>query len=526
MIGERPTPPKGAKWAEPAKYTDKLVFRFDKIGEVPTGYSHLFVVPAGGGTPKQVTSGDYQHAGVWAYPPDYDWDPDGKSLVFAANRSEDWERQTPEKEIYDVSLETGEIRQLIQRKGPDQSVAVSPSGNYIAYLGYDERYQGYQLTGLYLANRDGSNPRLLSGKLDRSVGAPTWSADGRSILATYASEGVTSLASFDFEGGYAVLEKGLGGGTNAYTGGSFSQSKAGLCAFTGKTSYTASEVMIGCGRGEPKTLTSLNGDLLSQRELGEVEEIWWHSSKDQRRVQGWIIKPPGFDPAKKYPLILEIHGGPFAAYGPGFDIEKQLYAAAGYVVLYTNPRGSTTYGEEFGNLIHHAYPGDDFYDLDSGVDAVIARGYVDPEQLFITGGSGGGVLTAWSIARTHRYKAAVPFYPVIHWDNFAFTTDVVSWTINNVMPGPPWDHAENYRQRSLMMVANQVKTPTLIMTGEEDWRTPMSESEMYYKALKWQGVEAVLVRVPNEPHGIRVRPSNQISKVTTTLGWFGKFRDK
>jgi acylaminoacyl-peptidase len=223
-------------------------------------------------------------------------------------------------------------------------------------------------------------------------------------------------------------------------------------------------------------------------------------------------------------MILEIHGGPFANYGDRFDEEKQLMAAAGFVVLYTNPRGSTSYGEEFGNLIHHAYPGDDFYDLNAGVDAVIAKGYIDEKNLFVTGGSGGGVLTAWMIGHTDRFRAALAFYPVINWESFSLTADMAPSSVNNWFPGFPWDHPENYDKRSLLSVVKNVKTPTLIMTGEEDYRTPMSESEQYYKALKMRGVESVLVRVPEEPHGIRRRPSHEASKITTLQGWFDKYK--
>ena len=523
MIGEVPTPPAGAEWAEPAKMTDKLTFRFNGIGEVAPGYSHLFVVPAEGGTPRQVTHGNYHHGGFFSTAADYVWAPDGKSLIFSTNRSDNWEYESPETQLYEIALAGGEVKQLTHRKGPDKEVTISPDGKQIAYTGYDERYQGYQLTNLYLANRDGSNARVISKNLDRTVTGPQWAADGRSIYAVFVSEGIAKLAQFDLKGGHKILAENLGTGATAYAGGGYSLSDNGNYALATKTSYAPSDVAIGRGGRKLKQLTSLNNSLLTHRELGQVEELWWDSSQDGRPVQGWIIKPPQFDPAKKYPLILEIHGGPFAAYGPSFDIEKQLLAAAGYVVLYANPRGSTSYGEEFGNLIHHSYPGDDFFDLNSGVDALIKQGYLDDQQLYVTGGSGGGVLTAWLIGRSNRFRAAVPFYPVINWESFVFTTDVVTWTVNNVMPGLPWDHRENYEKRSLLAVSKNVKTPTLIMTGEEDWRTPMSESEQYYKALKLQGVDTVLVRVPGESHGIRARPSHQMSKVTTTLGWFEKY---
>ena len=208
---------------------------------------------------------------------------------------------------------------------------------------------------------------------------------------------------------------------------------------------------------EPQVLTEVNADVLEYRALAQLEEIWFESSHDGRKVQGWLLEPPGFDPAKKYPLILEIHGGPFAAYGPGFDLEKQLMAAAGYMVLYTNPRGSTSYGEGFGNLIHHAYPGDDFHDLMSGVDAVIARGAVDEEQLFVTGGSGGGVLTSWTIGRTDRFRAAVTVYPVINWTSWVLSADIPDFGAKYWFPGLPWEYPENYAKRSLLSVVENVE---------------------------------------------------------------------
>ena len=252
------------------------------------------------------------------------------------------------------------------------------------------------------------------------------------------------------------------------------------------------------GRGTRKLrrLTRLNDNLLGHKTLGTVEDIRYKSSHDGRQIHGWIVKPPAFDPKKKYPLILEIHGGPFANYGPRFAADMQLYAAAGYVVLYANPRGSTSYGEEFGNLIHHAYPGHDYDDLMSGVDAVLAKGYVDENNLFVTGGSGGGVLTAWIIGKTNRFRAAVVCKPVINWYSFVLTADVYPFFARYWFPGPPWENAEHYLKRSPLSLVGNVTTPTMLITGEADHRTPISESEQYYQALKLRKVEAVLVRVP------------------------------
>ncbi len=525
VVGAPLAPPPGATWAPPPKYTDALVFRFDGVGEVPVGFTHIFVVRADGGAPRQLSKGDFNHGGVFGGG-GVVWTPDGTELIAAARRREKADEELLESDIFAFAVADGAMRQLTDRNGPDGEPAVSPDGKLIAYTGFDERYQGYQNALLYVMNRDGSGKRALSTKLDNSVGSPTWSADGKGIYVQYDDKGDTKVGLFALDGSWRVVASHLGSGMMAYSGGSYSVARNGSVAYTLSTPSIPSNVaVVGSGASAtPVSVTSLNAELLATRTLGAVEEIWYESSKDKRKIQGWIIKPPGFDAKKKYPLILEIHGGPFANYGARFDDEKQIMAANGFVVLYTNPRGSTSYGEEFGNLIHHAYPGDDFFDLNSGVDAVIAKGYVDEKNLFVTGGSGGGVLTAWMIGHTDRFRAALAFYPVINWESFSLTADMAPLSVKNWFPGMPWDHKDNYDKRSLLSVVKNVKTPTLIMTGEEDFRTPMSESEQYYKALKMSGVEAVLVRVPGEPHGIRRFPSHAASKLTTLAGWFEKHR--
>jgi len=523
VVGEMPAPPAGAEWAAPAKYTDKLIFRFDGVGDLPTGHWHLFAVPAEGGTPRQLTSGpkNYGSGAFFGGGGGPVWTPDSGALLVSANLRDDWELELQDSEIYEISFTDGAVTALTDRAGPDGAPTVSPDGRQIAYTGYDDRYQGYQVTKLYVMNRDGSGARSISDALDRSVSQIQWGARG--IYAFYSDEGNTKLAIFQTDGSHEVVAEDAGSGFMAYGGGSYSVANDGTFAYTVSRPDRPGDIAVG-GRGGVDFVTSVNADLFAGKTLGAVEEIWWESSKDGRPIQGWIIKPPDFNPAVKYPLILEIHGGPFADYGDRFDLEKQLWASNGFVVLYSNPRGSTSYGEEFGNLIHHAYPGDDFYDLDSGVDAVIERGYIDEENLFVTGGSGGGVLTAWMIGNTNRFKAAVSFYPVINWYSFALTADMSPIAVKYWFPGLPWDNVEHYESRSLLSVVENVETPTLIMTGEEDYRTPMSESEQYYKALKLSGVEAVLVRVPGESHGIWGRPSHGMSKITTVMGWFDKYR--
>jgi len=524
VIGEMPEAPAGAEWAAPAKYTDDMVFRFDGVGEVPPGNTHLFVVPAEGGTARQVTGGARSYGTAFGGA-SFGWTPDSRSLVVSANLREDAEMAMRDSEIYEISVSDGSQVQLTDRRGPDGSPIVSPDGRHIAYLGNEERNLGYQLTKLYVMNRDGSGARSISDHLDRTVGSPQWAPDGSGIYAAYTDQGDPKLALFSLNGSHEVVAEELGSGQSAYAGAAgYSLGSDGSIAFLTNGPHRPGDVAVMRRGGGVSVLTEVNADLFAGKELGEVEEIRWESSIDGREIHGWIIKPPGFDPAQKYPLILEIHGGPFAAYGDGFDVEKQMMAADGNVVLYTNPRGSTSYGEDFGNLIHHAYPGDDFYDLDSGVDAVIDRGYIDEDNLFVTGGSGGGVLTAWMVGNTDRFRAALSFYPVINWYSFNLTADIAAMTTRYWFPGNPWDNVEHYESRSLLSVVDNVTTPTLIMTGEEDWRTPMSESEQYYKALKLVGVETVLVRVPGESHGIWGRPSHGISKMTTLKGWFDKYR--
>jgi acylaminoacyl-peptidase len=525
QIVKMPAAPEGAKWADPAKVIDRLVYRFNGFGYLKPGYIHLFVVPAEGGTPRQISKGPFQHGAPFGASEPV-WTPDGRYLIMSVNRNPDFEREPRDTDIYEFSVSDGATRKLTANKGPDADPAVSPDGKMIAYTGFEDRYQGYQVQELRVMNRDGSGSRSLSARMDRDAARPRWAPDGSGIYFLSDDRGNTGLYFITLDGRSRKLFGNVGSSTSAYSGGgAYTVARNGAVAVTWKTPLVPGDIAVAsAGDTKPRVITAVNEDLFAGKKLGQLEEIVYKSSKDGRDIQGWLLKPPDFDPSRKYPLILEIHGGPFANYGDRFDLEKQLMAAGGYVVLYANPRGSTSYGGEFGNLIHHAYPGDDFYDLDSGVDAAIAKGYIDAEQLYVTGGSGGGVLTCWMIGRSPRFRAAVTVYPVINWYSFVLTSDIGNWTYNHWFPGFPWDHVQHYESRSLLSVVKNVKTPTMVMTGEEDYRTPMSDSEQYYQALKLLGVEAVLVRVPGEPHGISVRPSHHMSKILHIIGWFDRHR--
>ncbi len=516
-----PPKPDGATWAEPVRVIDALQYRADGAGYLERGHVQLFVLPAQGGTPRQLTRGAFDHSGAPS------WSRDGKSIVLSANRHEDAPHQPINTEVYSISVADGSVTALTSRNGPDDSAVVSPDGLRIAFVGFDDRYQGYQVSRLYLMDRDGGNRRALTERLDRDVVEPVWSADGRGLYFQYDDQGDTRVAFVDLGGTVKNIAEHLGGNSidRPYGGGAFTVSANGRVAFTVTRPDRLADIAVGMvGQTSVRTITAVNEDLLAHKQLGPVEELWYNSSKDNRRIQGWIVKPPGFNPAVKYPLILEIHGGPFANYGPRFAADYQLYAARGYVVLYTNPRGSTSYGEEFGNLIHHAYPGDDYDDLMSGVDAVIAKGYVDTGNLFITGGSGGGVLSSWSIGKTDRFRAAVVQKPVINWYSFVLTADAYPFFVKYWFSKPPWEDPQQYLQRSPISLVGNVKTPTMLITGESDYRTPISESEQYYQALQLRKIESVLVRIPGASHSIDARPSNLIAKAAHVIAWFDKHR--
>jgi len=456
------------------------------------------------------------------------WTRDGSALVFSSNRRPERELEPNDSELWSVPVAGGELTQLTARFGPDQSPALSPDGTRLAWLGFDDRHQGFQTTLLYVRALAGGEPRALTAALDRSASDPVWAGDGSGVYFLYDDRGDTRLGFAGLDGTVREVLNRVGGLSlgRPYDGGSYSLSANGRVAYTHCTPYRPADVYVAVpGRADGAPLTQLNEDLLANRALGEVEAFEVPSSFDQRPVQGWIVRPPDFDASKRYPLLLEIHGGPFANYGDRFALELQLYAAAGYVVVYTNPRGSTSYGEEFANLIHHAYPSQDYDDLMSCVDAVVARGSIDESRLYVTGGSGGGVLTAWIVGKTDRFRAAAVVKPVINWASHALTADAAAFFTRYWFPAMPWEDPDAYWSRSPLSLVGNVTTPTMVMTGEADWRTPISESEQYYEALKLRDVDTVLVRIPEASHGITARPSRLAAKPLYVLEWFARHAD-
>jgi len=520
-FAQLPSKPEGAEWNDPPVYIDGLVYRRDGSGYVKPGHRQIFIISTEGGSPIQLTSTDHNHGGRLS------WSANSKHIYFSANLRADADYQQRNSELYSLNIATRKIEQLTDRFGPDTSPVISPDGKSLAYLGYDDKKQGYQIMDLYILNLQSKKSKLVSQDFDNSIFGIEWAQDGKGLYFMCDELGNSKIGHMSLSGKINRNASDVGGTSlgRPYNSGSFSVSDDGALAYTLSTPDHPADLAIIDTKSNLRRMTTLNADLFQFKKLGKTEEIWFESSYDQRKMQGWIITPPDFDPNKKHPLLLEIHGGPFANYGDRFTAELQFFASAGYVVLYTNPRGSTSYGEEFGNLIHHDYPNHDYDDLMSGVDAVIAKGYIDETQLYVTGGSGGGVLTAWIVGHTDRFRAAVVAKPVINWYSFVLTSDGASYA-DYWFPGKPWNELEHYMKRSPISYVGNVTTPTMLLTGEQDFRTPISETEQYFKALKMQKVETAMVRIPGASHGIAARPSNLIAKVVYILKWFETYSGK
>ncbi len=510
-----PKTPKDAEWAEPVNVYDDLVFRLNGAGYLEKGIEHVFVVSAEGGTPRQVTNGDNGFSNPrWLT---------NSSLVVVGNDVDSAALDPIESELYRVNLDDLSRSALSTRDGPDHSPRVSPNSKRIAFLGYDDKLKAYQQTDLYVMPAQGGAARNLTADYDRSIGAYQWSSDGKRLLAQVDVDGATHIVAFDLSGKATTLVRDVGGTSigRPYSSGSFSSVKNNL-VYTQSMPSRPAEIAVMTG-GKTQTLTDLNGDALAHLDIAPIEEIIVKSKYDGRDIQAWVALPKGFKTDGRAPMILEIHGGPFAMYGPFFAAEIQRYAAEGYVTVYVNPRGSTGYGEEFAQLIDKAYPSFDHDDLMSVVDHLVANKYVDRERLFITGGSGGGVLTAWAVGKTDRFAAAATIKPVINWATMALAADIAAFVSRHWMGKHPWEDPEFYWKRSPISLVGNVTTPTMVMVGEEDWRTPTWEAEQFYTGLKLQEVDTALIRVPGASHSIAARPSQLIAKVDNILGWFAKY---
>lgn len=512
--------PKGATWSEPVRVFDDMTFRFDGAGYLREGATHTFTISADGGSPRQITSGDVDFSGpAWL---------GNDRLLVVGNMADDREMDPIESEIYEVRLDDLSISPLTQRDGPDGNPTVSPDGSKIAYLGYDDRLRAYQQSELYIMDVDGRNSRRLAADLDRSFGRLAWGSDSETLYAQFENAGVIDVASVDTRTDRVrTLLTGIGGTSigRPYASGSFSASKTETPTFAYTAGFTdrPAEVAVQRATAKPRILTELNADILPYLDMAPIEEFKVTSSVDGREIEAWVALPSGFKADGSYPLILEIHGGPQTMYGPFYSSEIQRFAAEGYVTVYVNPRGSTGYGDDFVQQIDKAYPGDDYQDLMDVVDDLVERRYADSERLFITGGSGGGILTAWAVGKTNRFAAAASVKPVINWMTMALAADIGQFVRRHWIRADPWTDPGAYLDFSPIMLVENVTTPTLLMVGEADFRTPAWEAEQFYTALKMNGVDTALIRIPGSPHYIASRPSRLIAKTDNIMGWFAKY---
>ncbi|MDG1655019.1 MAG: S9 family peptidase, partial [Luminiphilus sp.] len=518
-IAKRRTAPEGARWAKAPVTVTTTRYQYDGRGIVDPAHRHVFVIPAEGGVARQLTEGDFNHFGKLA------WTPNSTEIFFSADRSEDWELRSDEADIYAVALANGRLRQISDSPGAERNPVIAPSGKILAFSYEERRPLAFTPNRIALLNLQTKDMTILTDNLDGDANNILWAEDSKSLYFSFDERGMRHIRNITRTKVVTTVASAVGGTTigRPYISGGFDH-KNGVVAFTQGSQHRPSDVAV-IKNKRLEVVTALNDDLLDYRTLGEVTEVTYNSTFDGQEIQGWYVTPPNFDPSKKYPLILEIHGGPHLAYGPHFSAELQLMAAAGYVVFYNNYRGSLSYGEDFALLLQYKYSSvEDFADHMSGIDALIERGFVDEDNLFIAGGSAGGIATAYAVGLTDRFNAAVAAKPVINWISKTLTADSMVGQIYHQFPGPPWEHFEHYWKRSPLSLVGNVVTPTLLLTGEEDRRTPMSETEQFYQALRLRGVDSAMVRLPGASHGIASKPSRLITKVDHILAWFERYK--
>ena len=512
-----PNKPEGAKWAKPSRITDRLYYEADGRGYIEPGFTQIFLISAEGSGVTQLTSGEYNHLGPLS------WSKDNSLIYFTSNIIKDWEYDFRNSEIYSLNSTSLEIKALTTRKGPDFKPKESPNGKFIAYLSYKDKTQAYQNTELLIMKKNGSNNQVISHNIDSSIDDFYWDSNSKGLYVSYDKFGDTKISYLKLDGSITEIGDKLGGNTigRPYGGGSFSISEKGKIAYT-YTNYSHPAELAIIDKNRFDQITQLSSFMLENKNFGKVEEVWYKSSFDNRDIQGWLVYPPNYDPSNKYPFLVENHGGPISNYGARFSPEMQLFAAAGYIVFYPNPRGSTSYGEEFANLLHQNYPAEDYIDIMDGVDYCIKKGIANEDKLYVTGGSAGGLMTAWMVGKNNRFESAVVVKPVMNWISKTLTADNYFQYSDTRLPGQPWESFQEYWNFSPISLVGNIETPTMVMVGMDDLRTPPSEAKQLYHALKLRKVPTVLVEIPEASHGISSRPSNLIAKVTHILAWFKK----
>ena len=502
--------PDSVQWAEPARVFTQKHFFSDGAGEAQPGYTHIFIMSAsGGGRPKQITEGPYNHNSGFA------WTPDSKSIVFSSARGKNWEVNYYDENLYRVQVDNGAINQLTSFPYGARYPTISSDGKYIAFTGTTHNKKDYEQGELYVTSKDGSGLQSISKRLDREISNFQWTANGNHLLATYDDHGITKLAKFGLNGQIRVLSEQLD---------DYSVSSKGLMALTLTKNSKPADLFLRMQNGKVRQLTHENDSLFNHIKTGLVRELPVRSSTDGAQVGSWLTLPPDYDVARHYPLILSIHGGPHGDVGPNWSVQDQLFAAAGYAVLKVNYRGSLSYGFAFADKVYGNFPGPAYDDLISAVDAAIAVGIADPDRLFVTGGSAGGQLTTWIVGKTIRFKAAAAVKPVINLLAVALSNDQYPNYAYYEFSKPLWRDPLAYWNSSPLSLSDKVQTPTLLLVGEQDRRTPVSESVQFYHALQLHNIPTAIAIVPQASHGtLDSRPSQLINDTYMILDWFGRY---
>ena len=509
----------------------RAVYRANGAGYLdPTHPNHIWVVSASGDNEKSrpLTSGPFSEQ-------DIEWAPDSSRIYFTSNRVLEAYYELQKNIVYEVPAKGGEAKEVTHIDGAASRISVSPDGKRLAFIAnVNQPVKSYAKPDLWVADIGGGTPKKLTGSFDSDIGSgvggdqapprasggskPTWTKDGSAIIVNVAKEGRENLWRIDANSGQATE---FTKGDQAVEGFNTNENASDFVLLISTPTNIGDLFVQPVSGGQPRRLTNINDKLFSTLNLTAPEEIWY-TSFDGKKIQTWVQKPPDFQQGKKYPLILNIHGGPHAAYGWVFDHEMQYMAAKGYVVLYPNPRGSTSYGQDFGNIIQYNYPGDDFKDLMAGVDELIKRGYVDEKHMGVTGGSGGGLLTDWVVGHTDRFAAAVAQRDIASWAAWWYSADFTlfqpTW-----FRKPPFEDPQDYTNRSPITYINNVKTPMMFILGDADWRTPeISGGEEMFRALKYKKIPTVMVRFPGESHELSRsgQPWHRIERLDHITNWF------
>jgi dipeptidyl aminopeptidase/acylaminoacyl peptidase len=538
---EKPEKDKAGKEDEKSdvRVITRAVYRANGAGYTEADRpAHIWTVPVpevleGPQKARQITFGNFDEQSVF-------WSRDGGKLFFISNRVPEAYYETPDTDLYAVDSEGGEISKVAHIEGTISNPVLSADGRHIAFVGdlTGKPQRSYSQPDLFVTEVNaGATPKNLTAAYDFDIGGgvggdqapprggarsqPFWSADGRFIYVVAAEEGRANLKKVDSTSGQVTPLTTGDQAVESYTATPDGSQAAVLIS----TATNIGDVgLLNISSGKMTQLTHTNEKLFAQINLTEPEAIWYKSF-DGKRIHAFVQKPPDFSPDKKYPLILNIHGGPHAAYGYTFDHEIQWMAAKGYVVLYPNPRGSTSYGQEFGNIIQYRYPGDDYKDLMAGVDDLIKRGWVDPDRMGVTGGSGGGLLTNWVITQTDRFHAAASQRSIADWRDFWYTADFSLFT-PSWFRGAPWKEEADFKARSPITYIERVHTPLMLIEGEADYRTPPSSGgEQMFRALKYLKRPTVMVRFPGESHELSRSgtPRHRVERLQHIVGWMDKY---